>query len=74
MDTTNVVDLEHLRDISRKQREIAAAMCAEAKLMTERAGRMLTVVTTMRSMLARERPHVAVSLPPAAPRLASRVA
>ena len=63
MDTSSVVDLEHLRDITRQQRESAAAMYVQAKLMTERAGRMLTVVTATRTMLAQQRSDVAISPP-----------
>jgi hypothetical protein len=60
MDTTNFVYLEHLRDIAQQQRNIAAAMCAEARRMRDRAGCMLITLTATRRMLAEQRSQIAV--------------
>ena len=60
MDTTTLVYLEQLRDISHQQRETAAAMCAEARRMSDRAGCMLITLTATRSMLEHQRSHIAV--------------
>ena len=60
MDTMNVVYLEQLRDISQQQRETAAAMCAEARRMSNRAGCMLDSVAATRRMLEEHRSHIAV--------------
>jgi hypothetical protein len=57
MDTT-IIDLERMRKVSQQQRDSAAAMFAEAKRMSERAGRMLTNVMATRSKLAEQWPHV----------------
>jgi len=60
MDTTIVGYLEHLRDISRQQRETAAAMCAEARRMSDRAGCMLVALRTTRSMIEQQRLQIAI--------------
>lgn len=69
MDTAKIVYLEHLldiaqqqRDLAHQQRDTAAAMCAEARRMSDRAGSMLTTLTATRSMLERQRSHIAVWL------------